>query len=104
MRILLSQIQARKAKFDFITGTGTDAIYSITNVDTNSFTVTDTATGSTSGNVTVYGPAGFTETQFPASGGGDLAANPTRSAPGQLTYRTGARLPITNNDYKPKTG
>jgi hypothetical protein len=34
----------------------------------------------------------------------DNAANPTRSAPGQLTYKGGALLPVTNNDYKPKTG
>jgi hypothetical protein len=34
----------------------------------------------------------------------DNAASPTRSAPGQLTYRTGAKVPVMNNDYKAKTG
>jgi hypothetical protein len=100
-------ITGDKAKFDFVFGTGTvgtDGIYSITNVDANTFTVTDTVTGSATGSVFVYGPAGFTETQFPASGGGDLAANPTRSAPGQLTYKGGALNPVTTNDYKSKTG
>jgi len=34
----------------------------------------------------------------------DNAANPTRTSPGQLTYKGGALLPVTNNDYKEKTG
>jgi hypothetical protein len=34
----------------------------------------------------------------------DKAATPTRAAPGQLTYRTGSKVPVTNNDYKAKTG
>lgn len=34
----------------------------------------------------------------------DNAANPSRTSPGQLTYKGGALLPVTNNDYKPKTG
>ena len=33
----------------------------------------------------------------------DTAATPTRAAPGQLTYMSGAN-PVTNNDYKKKTG
>lgn len=32
----------------------------------------------------------------------DAAATPTRSAPGQLTYRTGAKVPV-RDDYKAKT-
>jgi hypothetical protein len=34
----------------------------------------------------------------------DTAANPTRSAPGQLTYKLGNPVPVSNNDYKAKTG
>ena len=34
----------------------------------------------------------------------DNAANPTRTNPGQLTYKGGALLPVTDNDYKKKTG
>ena len=33
----------------------------------------------------------------------DTAANPTRAVPGQLTYKLGQRVPVTNNDYKAKT-
>lgn len=33
----------------------------------------------------------------------DHAATPTRSVPGELTYKTGAPTPV-NNDYKAKTG
>lgn len=33
----------------------------------------------------------------------DTAATPTRAVPGQLTYMLGAN-PVTNNDYKKKTG
>jgi hypothetical protein len=34
----------------------------------------------------------------------DNAASPTRSAPGQLTYKLGGVVPVMNNDYKAKTG
>lgn len=34
----------------------------------------------------------------------DTAATPTRSAPGQLTYKIGSPLPVSNNDYDKKTG
>lgn len=33
----------------------------------------------------------------------DTAATPTRAVPGQLTYMSGS-TPVTNNDYKKKTG
>lgn len=33
----------------------------------------------------------------------DTAATPTRSSPGQLTYKLGQPVPVTNNDYKAKT-
>ena len=39
---------------DFTTGAGTDGIYIVTVVDANSYTVTDTVSGSTSGNVTQF--------------------------------------------------
>ena len=39
---------------DFTTGTGTDGIYIVTVVNANSYTVTDTVSGSTSGNVTQF--------------------------------------------------
>jgi hypothetical protein len=40
----------------------------------------------------------------PIGGGASLdsAARPTNAVPGELTYKTGAKLPV-NNDYKPKT-
>ena len=44
-------------------------------------------------------PVSTTETP-----GTDNAASPTRSAPGQLVYRTGSKVPVMNNDYKAKTG
>lgn len=34
----------------------------------------------------------------------DTAATPTRSRPGQLTYKLGNPVPVSNNDYKAKTG
>lgn len=33
----------------------------------------------------------------------DTAATPTRSSPGQLTYKLGQKVPVSNNDYKAKT-
>lgn len=39
---------------DFTTGAGTDGIYIVTVVNANSYTVTDTVSGSTSGNVTQF--------------------------------------------------
>jgi hypothetical protein len=86
-------------KLDFTSGAATDGRFQVTVSDANTFTVTHTATGSTSGNVTVKGPAYATEAP-----GTDNAANPSRSAPGQLTYKGGALVPVTNNDYKAKTG
>jgi hypothetical protein len=84
---------------DFTSGAATDGRFQVTVSDANTFTVTHTATGSTTGNVTVKGPAYGTE-----SPGTDTAATPTRANPGQLTYKGGAPLPVTNNDYKAKTG
>jgi hypothetical protein len=86
-------------KLDFTSGAATDGSFSVTRVDANSFTLTHTATGSTTGNVTVAGYSSNTE-----SPGTDVAATPTRSAPGQLTYKLGQPVPVSNNDYKAKTG
>lgn len=36
--------------------------------------------------------------------GNDDAATPTRSAPGELVFRTGAKLPVRDRDYSAKTG
>lgn len=36
--------------------------------------------------------------------GTDVAATPTRSSPGQLTYKLGQPVPVSDNDYKAKTG
>ena len=47
--------------------------------------------------------AGYPQTSTD-SPGTDNAANPTRSSPGQLTYKLGQPVPVTNNDYKPKNG
>lgn len=34
----------------------------------------------------------------------DTAATPSRAIPGQLTYKLGQPAPVSNNDYKAKTG
>jgi len=36
--------------------------------------------------------------------GTDTAATPSRTSPGQLTYKLGQPVPVSNNDYKAKTG
>lgn len=86
-------------KLDFTSGAATDGRFQVTVSDSNTFTVTHTATGSTSGNVTVFGPAYATETVA-----SDTAATVSRSAPGDLVFRTGAKLPVRTQDYKSKTG
>lgn len=86
-------------KLDFTSGAATDGYFQVTVSDSNTFTITHGTSGSTSGNVTVLGPSYATEAP-----GTDNAANPSRSAPGDLVFRTGAKLPVRNQDYKPKTG
>lgn len=53
-------------------------------------------------------PVTVATTGVPTTGqtqaGNDDAASPTREAPGQLVFRTGAKLPVRNRDYKPKNG
>lgn len=84
---------------DFTSGSATDGRYQVTVTNANVFTVTDTASGSTSGNVTVKGPAYATE-----SPGTDDAATVTRAAPGELVFlSSGAKLE-RSRDYAAKTG
>jgi len=71
-----------------------------------SFRVVKTATGIRTNKYNRYSntwdngyPVSTTETP-----GSDTAATPTRSAPGQLTYKLGQPVPVSNNDYKAKTG
>jgi hypothetical protein len=52
--------------------------------------------------VTVY-PTGVPTTNQ-AWVGTDDAATPTRSAPGELVFRTGAKLPVRDRDYSAKNG
>lgn len=84
---------------DFTSGDATDGRYAVTVTDANVFTVTDTASGSTSGNVTVKGPAYNTE-----SPGNDDAATVTRSAPGELVFMSNGSTLVRNRDYTAKTG
>lgn len=84
---------------DFTTGTATDGRYSVSVTDANVFTITDTASGNTSGNVTVKGPAYNTE-----SPGNDVAATPTRSAPGDLVFMSNGSVIVRNIDYTAKNG
>lgn len=83
---------------DFTSGAATDGRFQVTVVDANSFTLTHGSSGSTSGNVTIVGPAYAVE-----SVNSDTAATPSPSSPGQLTYKGGALIPVTTNDYKTKT-
>ncbi len=82
---------------DFTTGDATDGRYAVTVSSANVFTVTDTASGSTSGNVTIKGPAYNTE-----SPGTDTAATPTRSAPGDLVFMSNGSVIVRNRDYTAK--
>lgn len=48
-----------------------------------------------------YNPAPTPVTETP---GTDNAANVSRTSPGDLVFRTGAKLPVRNRDYSKKTG
>lgn len=48
-----------------------------------------------------FSPAPTPVTETP---GTDTAATVSRSAPGDLVFRTGAKLPVRNRDYSAKTG
>lgn len=86
-------------KLDFTSGAATDGRFQITVSDANTFTLTHGSSGSTSGNVTVVGPAYGTEAP-----GTDNAAVLSRSAPGSLVFKLGQPLPIRDRDYSAKTG
>lgn len=53
-------------------------------------------------------PVTVATTGVPTTGqpqaGNDDAATPTREAPGELVFKTGAKLPVRDKDYKPKNG
>lgn len=69
-----------------------------------SFKVVRTATAIRAGYWNIYSGTWSTPpTSTTESPGTDNAANPTRSVPGELVYRTGAKLPV-RDDYKSKTG
>lgn len=61
----------QQAKLDFTTGTATDGFYTVTVSDANTYTVTDAASGSTSGNVTrqLWVRAGMNITDITDEGG-----------------------------------
>lgn len=68
---------------DFTSGTGTDGIYIVTVVNANSYTVTDSVSGSTSGNVTQfrYIRASGNVSSITDNGTGDYTVNFTTSMP-----------------------
>ena len=70
-----------------------------------SFKVSRIATAIRAGYWNIYSGTWSTPpTSATESPGNDVAASPTRSAPGDLVFRTGQSLPVRNQDYKPKTG
>tara|TARA_R110002074_G_scaffold373834_1_gene550056 strand:+ start:183 stop:677 length:495 start_codon:yes stop_codon:yes gene_type:complete len=72
-------------------------------------TIPHTTTGIRAGNFNRFGVAGQTSNFSPAASGvahtyaSDNAASPTRLIPGELTFRTGAKVP-TSVDYEAKNG
>ena len=84
---------------DFTSGAATDGRFQVTVSDSNTFTLTHGSSGSTSGNVTVRGPAYATEAP-----GTDNAASPTRSAPGSLVFLSSGAYLERSRDYSAKNG
>ena len=82
---------------DFTSGAATDGRFQVTVVDANSFQVTHGSSGSTSGNVTIKGPAYGTENP-----GTDDAATVTRLAPGELVFMSNGSVLVRNRDYSAK--
>lgn len=82
---------------DFTSGAATDGRFQVTVVDANSFEVTHGSSGSTSGNVTIKGPAYGTENP-----GTDDAATVTRLAPGELVFMSNGSVLVRNRDYSAK--
>ena len=83
---------------DFTTGTGTDGIYIVTVVDANSYTVTDTVSGSTSGNVTQfrYIRASGNVSSITDNGTGDYTVNFTTAMP-DADYMVFGLVGVNNN-------
>lgn len=72
-----------RAQLDFTTGTATDGFYTVTVIDANTFTVTDAASGSTSGNVSrlVFLRAGGNISSIARNTTGDFTINFTTALP-----------------------
>ena len=90
-----------QANLDFTTGTATDGSYAVTVVDANTFTITDTASGATSGNVTrnLFIRKSANVASITDNGAGDFTINFTTALPDANYYVTGtARRGNTNND------
>lgn len=85
-------------KLDFTSGGVTDGRFQVSVVNPSSFTVTHGTSGTANGSLIINGPAFAVE-----SVNSDTAANPTRAVPGHLTFKTGAKLPVTTNDYKSRS-
>ncbi len=93
---------------DYTSGDATDGRYAVTVTNVNVFTVTDGSSGSTTGNVTIKGPAYDTAGSWSVSGSAetiaaDEAATPSRSVPGEFAYKLGQPVPV-QADYAAKTG
>jgi hypothetical protein len=67
----------QNARLDFTTGTATDGAYTVTVTGVNTFTITDTASGTTSGNVTrqAYIRASMNVSSITDNGVGDYTVN-----------------------------
>lgn len=90
-----------QANLDFTTGTATDGSYTVTVVDPNTFTITDTASGATSGNVTrnLFIRKSTNVASITDNGLGDYTINFTTALADANYYVTGtARRGSVNND------
>ena len=83
---------------DFTSGTATDGVYSITVVDANTFTVTDSASGTTSGNVSITRYLNTTTIQTPFSSFGSVGTS------GQVLVSQGTSVPPQWVDLTAVTG
>jgi hypothetical protein len=79
----------QNARLDFTTGTATDGAYTVTVTGVNTFTITDTASGTTSGNVTrqAYIRASMNVSSITDNGVGDYTVNFT-TAMADANYAT----------------
>lgn len=81
------------AFLDFTTGTATDGSYTVTVVDANTFTVTDTVSGATSGNVTrlIWVRSHFNVTSVVRNSLGDYTVNFNALPDALYTYQVSGR-------------